>query len=184
MKTAVRFGCILSLIFAFEAIAQSKPTPPQPPLVSQVAGRTLTFTTVRDPDATPAYHYIKVYDAKLKKTFRASQHPFIVQDGPITCNMLEYLRAWLTEADNGVNGKKTKDKKPLPGAEAQASSVRDISGQRLSEDCPEMSKLICKQGDSTINACADLKSLQTLSNGICQEAKNQSDMNLKGQDYY
>lgn len=182
MKTAIRFGCIFSLIFAFEVQAQSKPTPLQPPVVFEIAGRTLTFTTVLDTEATSPWHYINVYDASLKKTYQASEHPF-AKKSPVTCTMLAYLRAWLTEADNGVNGKKTKDRMPLPGAESEAGAVREISGQRLEEDCPKKEELICNNGFKQ-DACSDLKNLRELSNGIANEAKRQSDLNLKGRRYY
>ncbi|MCB0272672.1 MAG: hypothetical protein KDD46_06640 [Bdellovibrionales bacterium] len=179
----VLMGC---LVFSSQQVWSQQKNLLQKSVQANIAGRDFTFITMQDPEVTDAkWHTIVVIDSSYKSGFRknASSHPWFKTDN-VTCNMLSYLREWLTEADNGVNGKFTKDHMPLAGAESQAMAVNSIADKYYEKDCPEYNETVCNRGGHKVNVCQDLESLRVLSLGINNEAMQQSKTGLKGKRYY
>ena len=108
----------------------------------------------------------------------ASRHPILESEG-LSKDLLAYLRTWLTETDNGVNGNKSSGKSQgaIPGTSGEAMAIHDLVKGEMSEFCGENRQV-------NESFCADLKSLASLSLGIMREARMQSESGLKGSAFY
>ena len=155
-----------------------------------IGNENLLFYFVPAKDVSPAWYQIFV-QVNGSETMLASQHSLVDRDTP-TCNSLYYLRAWLTAADNGVNGKRSTNHEPLNGAAGEAMAVRDQAiefSDALHCNDPKAKKTFSctrtiRGEKTTIDACTDLNSLANLGAALNRETTGQSNSGRSGRRYY
>lgn len=150
---------------------------------AKIGNESLVFSFVQKRGIEPAWHQIFV-TINGNETVLASSHDLVELDSP-TCNTLYYLRAWLTIADNGVNGKRSQNFEPINGAAGEVLHIQSIAEHYLGKlDCGSTNKKRDFACTNKPSACADLRDLYNLTGNINHESTKQSETGRSGREYY